>query len=226
MSLKHRVLIIRHGETEANIGSYFSGQTNSKLTSKGIEQAKRAANAIVDFSPSRILASPILRCQYIAELASERLGLAFETVDDLAEMGFGVMEGKHLSRLAEYGISFPWPRNEAGLSEPCEGAETFEHAYERAGRILQMVKDGSGRTACVSHGGIMRCVLGELLGMEYEAIWKLRIVNVASMLLTCTDSGHIMLEGLGYTPEEVSYRATHESFYDPFAAFEKMEDES
>lgn len=226
MSITHRVLFIRHGETEANIGSYFSGQTNSKLTPKGIEQAKRAAKAIVDFAPDRVLSSAILRCQTIAELASDALGFPFETVDDLAEMGFGVMEGKHLSRLADYGISFPWPRNETGLSEPCEGAETFEHAYGRAGRILQMVKEGSGRTACVTHGGIMRCILGELLGMEYEAIWKLRIVNVASMLLTCTDSGRIMLEGLGYTPEEVSFRATHGSFYDPFAAFGKMEDES
>ena len=226
MKIVHRVLFIRHGETEANVGSYFSGHTESNLTDKGKEQAKHAAKAIVDFAPDCILSSPILRCQHIAKLASEEVGCTFDIVDDLSEMSFGVMEGKHLSRLKDYGITFPWPRNESGVSEPCEGAETFEHAYERAARILEMVREGRGRTACCTHGGIMRCIIGQLLGIAYEPTWLLRIVNVSTLYLTCTDSGRITLEALGLTPEEVSFRSTHESFYDPFAAFEKTGDES
>lgn len=219
MSIVHRVLFIRHGETRANVGSYFSGQSNSPLTERGEEQACHAAEALVAFRPDRIFASPLLRCQKIANMAGERLGIEPVTVDLVGEMDFGEMEGKHLSRLADYGIKFPWPRDEEGHSVPCPGGETFEHAYGRGARILEQIRKGEGRTACVTHGGIMRCILGSHLGIAYEDIWNIRLVNVASMLFTCTDSGRIMLEGLGYTPEEVVFRSTNASQYDPFGAF-------
>ena len=226
MSIVHRVLFIRHGETQANISSYFSGQSNSPLTELGLEQARHAADAIVAFGPDRIFASPLDRAQIIARTASEQLGIESVTLELIGEMDFGEMEGKHLSHLSEYGITWPWPRNAQGLSTPCPGGETFEHAYGRAGLILEQVRAGRGRTACVTHGGIMRCILGKHLNIPYEDVWNIRLVNVSSMLFTCTDTGRIMLEGLGYTPEEVIFRCTNESLYDPFEAFGGRGDES
>lgn len=223
MSIAHRVLFVRHGETLANAGGYFSGQTDVGLTETGEAQARRAAEAIVAFGPDRIFSSPLTRCQTIAKAAARELGLALETLDDLAEMDFGVMEGKPFDTLGSLGISFPWPRDDSGASKPCERGESFEHAYERAGRVLEMVRAGSGRTACVSHGALIRCVVGALLGLEYEAIWNIRLVNVASVMLSCSNTGKIMLEGIGFAPEEVSYRASHKSLYDPFGVFENKE---
>lgn len=226
MSIVHRVLFIRHGETQANIGGYFSGQSNSPLTERGEEQANHAVDAVVAFKPDRIFVSPLMRCQRIADHAGEKLGIEPVTLDLIGEMDFGDMEGKHLSKLDEYGIRFPWPRNEKGMSQPCPGGETFEHAYERAAHILEQVRSGKGRTACITHGGIMRCVLGCHLCIPYEDIWNIRLVNVSSMLFTCTDHGRVILEGLGYTPEEVISRCTQPSMYDPFEAFGGMGDES
>ena len=226
MSIVHRVLFIRHGETEANIGGYFSGQTNSDLTELGKEMTHHAAAAVVGFRPDRVFVSPILRCQAIAKEAAKSLDIEPVTLDVLGEMDFGEMEGKPIAYLKHFGIRFPWPRNDEGLSQPCPGGETFEHAYGRAAEILDMVRNGTGRTVCITHGGIMRCILGVHLGIPYERIWDIRLVNVSSMLLTCTDMGRVWIEGIGFNPEEVIERTSQPSMYDPFGAFNELGEKS
>lgn len=222
MDILHRVLFIRHGETEANTGGYFIGCTNSELTDKGKEQVHHAADAVVGFRPDRILTSPLNRCKAIANEAAERLGMEAQVYDDLIELNFGVMEGKLFSSLAQYGVQFPWPRDEEGRSMPCEGGESAEDAYERAARVLKFIAEGRGRSVCVSHGGFIRCVFGRLLDVPFERIWRLRLVNVSSMLITYNTLGRYVVEGIGYTPEEVVYRCDNASLYDTFGAFKEL----
>ena len=222
MKILHRVLFIRHGETEGNTRGCFIGHTDSPLTELGEEQARHAAEAIVAFNPDRIYTSPLSRCKSIADSAAERLGIEPEINDDLIELGFGIMEGKPYKNLGELGFRFPWPRDEEGRSIPCEGGESHEAAYERAERILDLIREGKGRTVCVAHGGIIRCIFGKLFGIPFERIWWMRLVNVASMVITYNDFGKLIVEGIGYTPEEVVERCENESLYDTFGAFREM----
>lgn len=222
MNILHRVLFIRHGETEANTGGYFIGSLNSELTDLGKEQVHHAARAVVAFRPDRILTSPLLRCQAIANEASEVLDMRPEIYDELVELNFGMMEGKPFNSLKEYGVKFPWPRDYIGRSLPCEGAESAEDAYLRAERVLDMIKQGRGRTVCVSHGGFIRCVFGRLINAPFETVWRLRLPNVASMLVTYNDLDRYVIEGIGYTPEEVIYRCENDSLYDVFGSFNEI----
>lgn len=222
MNILHRVLFIRHGETEANVGEFYSGHTDTALTEVGLEQVDHAAAAIESFRPDRIYTSPLLRCKTIADKAAFALNMEAEVYEDLIELNFGAMEEKAFSSLKEHGFTFPWARDYLGRSIPCEGAESAEEAYVRAERVLEMIKGGRGKTVCVSHGGFIRCVFGRLLSVPFETIWRLRFVNVASMLVTYNDLGRYVIEGVGYTPEEVIYRSTHDSIYDVFGAFNEL----
>lgn len=224
MKLLHRVLFIRHGETVANTGGFFVGRTDVGLTDTGIEQVHHAADAVASFAPDRILTSPLSRCRAIANEAGEKLGLEPQVYDDIVELNFGVMEGKPFAKLGDYGVQFPWPRDDEGHSIPCEGAESFEDAYDRAARVLEMIREGRGRTVCVSHGGFMRCVFGRLLDIPFERVWRLRLLNVGSMLITYNDLDRFVVEGIGYTPEEVIDRCANTSLYDTFGAFKEIGD--
>ncbi len=55
---------------------------------------------------------------------------------------------------------------------------------------------------CVTHGGIMRCIMGALYGMPKDRFWYMNIDNVSSIALTC-DGERICLDAFGLTPEEV-----------------------
>jgi broad specificity phosphatase PhoE len=43
-----RMIFVRHGESESNLGKYFTGYTNVALTDRGRAQAACAAKALKD----------------------------------------------------------------------------------------------------------------------------------------------------------------------------------
>lgn len=219
MAIRHRVLFTRHPETQANVGNWLSGQHDVELTELGERQMENAITAISAFGPDRVWTSPLRRCEAIAQDVAARTGCRVETLDDLKEIGFGEAEGMTLGELARRGIAWPWRVGEGGDTYAPPGGETMGQVYERARRVLDAVREGSGRTAAVTHGGFTRCLLGALLGIGYEDVWTIRVGNVSSMLVTCSDTGRLALEGLGFSPEEVVVRSMTDSIYDSYGAW-------
>lgn len=219
MAITHRVLVTRHPETMANIGGWFSGQSDVDLTPLGERQMANAITALTAFAPDRVWTSPLRRCESIAREVSSRRGCPVETMDDLKEMGFGEAEGVTIAALRAEGHVWPWRREEDGDSWAPAGGETFGQVYERARRVAERIRAGSGRTAVVTHGGFTRCLLGAILDMRYEDIWTFRVANVGSVLITSTDAGKLQVEGVGYTPEEVVMRCMTDSIYDQYGVW-------
>lgn len=222
MAIRHRVLVTRHPETQANVGGWLSGQSDVDLTPLGERQMGNAITAITAFAPDRVWSSPLKRCEAIANEVAVRRGCPVEVVPDVAEMGFGEAEHRTLASLAEEGIRWPWEREKDGDSWAPPGGETFGQVYARAERVLGRIRAGEGRTAIVTHGGFSRCLLGVVLGIRYEDIWTFRVGNVSSMLLTCSDTGKLCVEGVGYTPEEVVLRSLTDSIYDQYGAWHEV----
>ena len=89
---QHRLLLLRHGETEWSLSGRHTGRTELGLTETGREQAKLAADAldVLSLDNPLVVSSPRQRALVTAELA----GL---TVDDvsplLAEWDYGDYEG-------------------------------------------------------------------------------------------------------------------------------------
>ncbi|WP_375489240.1 bifunctional RNase H/acid phosphatase [uncultured Jatrophihabitans sp.] len=87
-----RFVLVRHGATAHSADKRFSGRNDLPLDETGERQA--AALAVRDFGAVRaVVSSPLRRTQQTASLIADRLGLAVETVDDLAELDFGAWEG-------------------------------------------------------------------------------------------------------------------------------------
>jgi broad specificity phosphatase PhoE len=67
------VYLVRHGETEGNVGRFFQSN-DTRLTPKGIEQAKVVANRCTKFSFDALVSSTMTRAQHTAQAIAERTG--------------------------------------------------------------------------------------------------------------------------------------------------------
>ena len=208
MSDYHRILVMRHPQTTANIDHILSGRSDVDLTEEGERQLFRAAQAVVVWRPDRIWVSPLSRCKAIGEEAAVALGIPCEVHPNLAEIEFGPVQGLTSAKLREQGYDFPWRLDEQGRSVCPAGAESFEELIARAGRLLDELRPLEGRTACITHGGFTRGLLGAVMGTPLTTFWNVRLPNVSSQVLTC-DGKTFTLAGLALAPEAGIQRMEH-----------------
>ena len=171
--------LVRHGESEANAAHVFAGQTDSRLTPRGREQAKVVARHLRPIAFDRIVTSPLSRTKdTAAEIAAGR-GLPVEIFPDLIEIHVGDAAGKsfdELRGLPNYdGEGFhQWP-----------GGESLEQVAERAMRTIdRLVAESPGMTICiVGHGGVTRILVSGFMGVLPKLI-RLPATNTNITLVT------------------------------------------
>ena len=90
--LRHRLVLLRHGETEWSKSGRHTSHTDLELTETGRERAKMAAEALADLELDNplVMSSPLRRARHTAELA----GLKVDEVSPLLqEWDYGDYEG-------------------------------------------------------------------------------------------------------------------------------------
>jgi probable phosphoglycerate mutase len=162
-----RIILVRHGETEANRLGCFAASDEIPLTHTGREQAKTLAFSIQQqFRPGKILSSEFLRARQTAEIIARQLGLRAEVITGIHERDFGTLKGqayREMGRImqsdADYDPGKRW------LWAPKSG-ESLESVRLRAIGALQEIQAFcSGEdVVVVSHGAVMESVAAHLSG--------------------------------------------------------------
>jgi probable phosphoglycerate mutase len=164
------IYMIRHGQTDWNAAIRMQGQKDIPLNDIGRAQAHGNGLALAgilgaDVDRFDFVASPLGRTRETMEILRAAMGLdpaRYSTDDRLKEVSFGDWEGFTLAELEE---SVPEKIAEREASKwdfipPGEDAESYEIL---SWRIASWMKDVTGPTVCVSHGGVIRSVF-KLLG--------------------------------------------------------------
>jgi alpha-ribazole phosphatase len=165
--------LLRHGEVEG--GQRFRGRLDDPLTPAGWEQLRAAtadsgAAGGGEGAWDRILTSPLTRCLAFASELSERLRLPLQVVPDLRERDFGAWEGLSGDRIPMDDLCRFWS-DPLAFDPP--GAEPFRGFAERVARAWGEVCASDARHPLIlTHGGVVRAVLGEVLGLD-PAAWLL-----------------------------------------------------
>lgn len=211
---EQRIIFIRHPETVANVGGFFSGRLDVDLTETGEAQAEAAVDAMAILHPDRVWTSPLTRCRKIADPLCEQLGYEPVVEPLLIEMDFGALEGeKFTTAFAEH--QFPWPTDDAGHEHPAQGAESFELVAARAEAVLQKLKDVEGTTLCVTHGGFMRMLFAVFTQGDARACWNVHLMNCATITLAARHMGDTLsMNGFNLSPDEFVTRMIHTSLHD------------
>lgn len=160
------LLIIRHGQSEADLLEVHEGRADFPLTELGEAQARKMAAAVArEYPPEIILSSTLKRASGTARILQEAIGCEIRFYDDLREFNNGVLAG--MSR-EEAAIKYPLPKGGRPVHIPIQDGESALDLRYRAERILrEIVHDYRDyqRVAIVSHGGLISNLIKAFLNL-------------------------------------------------------------
>ncbi|MDX1635572.1 MAG: histidine phosphatase family protein [Marinobacter sp.] len=170
--------LIRHGEPEG--GPMFRGSKDDPLSARGWAQMQAAIKA--DEQWDAVLSSPLQRCHVFATDLAGRLDLPLYQDDRLREISFGDWEGLTAEGIGErYGpdaLSRFWA--DAGRYPP-PGGEPFADFQARVQAAWQdwTSRLAGQRVLLVCHGGVIRVVLGHVMGIRQDRVLSAMTVPYA-----------------------------------------------
>jgi len=191
--LTHRLMLLRHGQTEWSRSGRHTGRTDLELTAEGRQQAVRAASALAALKlyDPLVISSPRQRAVVTAELAGLDVS---ETTELLAEWDYGDYEG----------LTTPQIRTQVPdwlvWTHGCPGGESVSGVGERADRAIALALEQlpSRDVVFVGHGHFSRAVMTRW--MELPITDGIRISMAPASISVCGfEHGVRQLVALGLT---------------------------
>jgi len=168
------LILIRHGETPYNRDRRYQGHRDTLLTRKGKRQTKEIAFRLKNESLNAIYSSDLKRTRYTAEVINHYHSLKINILPQLREIDFGDWEGKtHDEIQREWGsLLGRWERKPSQIKIP--GGEGIKDLAERVRTTVEKIlSDHPGqRVAVITHGGPIRVILSDALGLGLDDWWK------------------------------------------------------
>lgn len=176
-----KVIFVRHGETLWNHIKRYQGHSDIALNATGVQQAELVARRLASENISAVYSSDLERAIQTGAIIGKKHSLRPISLPALREINFGLWEG-----LTYEEVMAVWPEvlsaiyTKPGVTMIPEG-ESFYNLQQRASSGLRRcIRNHPGETiVVVSHGGTMRVLLCEALGLGIENMWSLRQDHVA-----------------------------------------------
>ena len=147
-----KVLLVRHGESQANRKKIFAGHYDVELEEQGKLQAERTAEYIVEnFDVEKVYASDLKRAYQTAEATAKKLNLSVIGVPELREISAGDWEGVSFSELCEkYKEDYAVWLNDIGKAK-CTNGESVEELGKRVfSALTKIAEENDGKTVLVA----------------------------------------------------------------------------
>lgn len=179
-----RLILVRHGESLWNVQERIQGHSNSDLSERGIEEAKKLAQRLRNEKIDVIYTSDLKRAYKTAKIIQKNHSAPIYQRKRLREAYFGLWEGLQWAEVEER-----YPKEAAAYREDlvknrAPQGEQIEAVVKRVGRIIDEIKRKYKRKTAlmVAHSGPIRAAIIYLLGLPLEA-WKRMQVDNASITI-------------------------------------------
>jgi probable phosphoglycerate mutase len=153
-----RLLLIRHGQTPANVDGVLDAEVPGPgLTALGQQQAEALPRALADRGIERVFASTMVRTQVTAAPLAAALGIEPVVLAGLREIEAGDLQGKRDEVSVQTYLStiHAWTEGERATRMPgAEDGDEFFARYDDA--IGQVAASGASVAAAFSHGAAIR----------------------------------------------------------------------
>lgn len=192
-----RLLLVRHGLTNANQEDRWIGSTDPPLSDEGWAQAEALAARLTHEGLGAIYSSPQLRARQTAEGIARACDLEVQIEPKLRELDFGCWEGLTQAEIvARYpGQMRTWWADPTAEPAP-HGGESLMQAAQRARAAYRKIVGchSEGETVLtVAHGGVLQALLCEALGPPLRARWSYLLKAAALSELQILDGQPVLV---------------------------------
>jgi probable phosphoglycerate mutase len=195
-----RLVMLRHGQTEFNVGSRMQGQLDTELSELGRAQAAAAAEVLGKRAPVQIVSSDLRRAYDTAVALAERTGVRLRVDNRLRETHLGDWQGMTQAQIdaAVPGARLAW-RDDAAWAPP--GGESRVDVAARSMPLVAELVAGEPEWGApdvparpvvfVAHGGLIAALAAGLLRLPVDNWPALGGMDNASWMQLSghTDSG-------------------------------------
>ena len=174
-----KLLVIRHGESEADLLDVHEGRADFALTERGHRQAQAMAEYVAaNYRIDRIYASTLTRAMQTARHLSDATGVPIRPEHDLMEFNNGLLAGLPHKEAAEKYPRVPDLPPDKSVYEQESLVEFRDRAEKMLTKILCEATDDE-TVAVVTHGGT--------INQLYHAFLKLPVKD--GMFFSTADTG-------------------------------------
>ncbi|MFK7802264.1 MAG: histidine phosphatase family protein [Anaerolineae bacterium] len=190
------LLLVRHGQTQANVEGRFYGRTDSPMTEEGHKQVQATAERLKDWPVSHVYSSPAMRAKHTAEILNQQWQKPLTLDERLWEMDHNRWE---LLTPTEIQATYPmdWEKFLSGdTSAAHHGGETYQQVADRSRALIDDIKGQhscTGETiALAAHGGTLGIMMCELLGTANRGWWPYRFKNAGVAEIVLYEFGGVL----------------------------------
>lgn len=163
-----KLLVIRHGESEADLLDVHEGRADFALTERGHRQAEAISEYVAEnFDISKIYASTLTRAKQTAQHLSDKTAIPIIFDENLMEFNNGLLAGLPRTVVREKYPEVP----DLPIDKAVYGQESQVEFRQRAENALARViseTHADETVAIVSHGGMINQLYRSLFEMPID----------------------------------------------------------
>ena len=161
------LLLVRHGETAWNAEQRWQGHHEEPLSPKGQAQAQALAARMAREAPAALYSSDLTRARETAEEIARATGMIPHYDARWREVDVGEWLGLDPGEVeARYPEGYArWLAGGTGWREGETYPEMAERALAAARELATRHAGASEPIVCVTHGGVIRAILMDVVGM-------------------------------------------------------------
>ncbi len=183
-----KIVVIRHGESEADLLDVHEGRADFALTERGHSQAEAMAKYVAEnFDISKIYSSTLTRAKQTAQHLSDKIGEPISFDENLMEFNNGLLAGLPRAVVREKYPEIPnLPIDKAVYGQESQ-VEFRQRAENALARIISEAKQDE-TIAVVSHGGMINQLYRSLFEMPVDCINFFNTSDTGIHIWSLTDS--------------------------------------
>lgn len=191
------LILVRHGESNANGTGFFAGQLDIDLSHRGLQQAELTAHYIREnYHVDAIYSSDLQRAYRTALPIANACQTEIIKLPQLREIFAGAWQGVSFDELqTRYADSYNVWLNNIGMAHPTDG-ESVEALSDRIFSAIQdIVRKEDGKTVViVTHATPIRTLMCRIKGLNLEHLKQITWVSNASVSVVSVDGDWVLTQ--------------------------------
>ncbi|MGI6712080.1 MAG: histidine phosphatase family protein [Bacillota bacterium] len=188
------IYLVRHGEIEnENNRRRYVGQLDLPLSKLGVSQADSLGQRLQKEEIAGIFCSDLIRSIKTADIIAQYMGLKPQILKELREINLGKWEGLYFDEVRRNTPEEFEKRGRCLEDYRHPGGETFREFSIRVNNIFKQILLNSSRNIIiVSHAGVNRMILCNILGITVNNQFKLKQDYGCLNIIRATKKGFLV----------------------------------